>query len=114
MVSIYDCAMTPDMTERWRRYGSDTKATLAYAFHDGMLNPHKTASHKKRVLHIRGRLWDIHVFRIGYASFRLALTMDKPAILVDAILTDGKPLYASESAFFAHEIVRSLAAFNAI
>ncbi|MBI1320957.1 MAG: hypothetical protein GC168_18680 [Candidatus Hydrogenedens sp.] len=82
--------MIPSAALKWQNLAADAHATLAYAFRDAMLHPHTVADYAEATGKAGERSIELHWFRIGYASFTVALVDGFPAIVVDMVLDDGQ------------------------
>ena len=98
MVFLHECEMTHAMAIKWRAYRQDARSTLEAAFHDAVTVPGKARLHSSRIVRTPSRIYEMHSFIIGHASFRLATRLMTKIrlrdILIDASLHDGFPVYS--------------------
>jgi len=85
--------MVPSLRRKWHAMREDAKETLEVAFRDGVTNPILVPSHFFYIRRVLGYTIEFHHFRVGYATFVVALIGDYPEILLDIRLEDGLPLY---------------------
>ena len=85
--------MMPSLKKKWLAMSEDTRMTLEFAFRDGIEYPKTVPFHfcyKKFVLE---HTVEFHHFRIGYATFIVAVTDNVPPVIWDVELDDGLPIH---------------------
>jgi hypothetical protein len=90
---LSDQIMTPSLKKKWRSMCEDARATLEVAFDHGVLKPIWVAEHFCYTRIIPPYEVEFHHFRVGYATFIIALIAGLPPIIWDLFLEDGFPLY---------------------
>jgi hypothetical protein len=90
---LSDQIMMPSLKKRWQVMRDDAKATLETAFRDGITFPCIVPVHFCYTRVFLNLVIEFHHFRVGYATFMIALIDGYSAILYDLWLDDGLPLY---------------------
>ncbi len=93
MCAITECKMTPSVQRRWAKLSTDARHMLAHAFRHTISNPHYASEYKSRCVASSFGPMQLHMFRVGYAYFKLAVVADLPVILWGFGLNDGKRIY---------------------
>jgi hypothetical protein len=92
-VVSFDClVMIPGMRIKWQEYLGEVRFVLRILFNTAMTYPEMICLHDFCILRTATRLFEVHAFVIGDATFCFA-TNDNLEILIDATLGDGDPLY---------------------
>jgi len=91
---LSDEPMMPPLKAKWRAFAPSARATLEAAFKNSMDNPYLISRYDCYIRKLKkGGEIEFHHFNIGYATFVVAIIDNQPAIIWDAYLNDGLPLY---------------------
>jgi hypothetical protein len=90
---LSDQVMMPSLKKKWGSLSEDARVTLEVSFINGILRPVMVPEHFCYTKILRDIIVEFHHFRIGYATFIIALIDGFPPILYDMVLEDGLPLY---------------------
>ena len=88
---LEDFQMCQSVATEWGQLPVDVQMVLNFAFDDAVRNPAKVSSHASRICLIAGIRTELHRFRIGYATFEIAMFEDLPPIVTDIDYEDLLP-----------------------
>jgi hypothetical protein len=86
--------MSPSFRVKLQAMSEDARATLEAAFIAGMSNPALCCLQRVYTRKFNGLTLEFYHVRIGYAFFVFMLPGNDPAVVWDADLQDGAPVYA--------------------
>jgi len=81
--------MCQSVAKKWDQLPFDVRLALNFAFDDAIRHPTRVSSYHSRQCLVAGFTTEIHRFRIGYATFEIAIIEELPPIITDIGYADG-------------------------